>query len=77
MVLANRVGNYLVTAITSGPLANGWVAMSYINSEELLAQAAQLRSMASGDAAADLKLALTEMADRYERRGRAARQAGS
>ncbi|MEN3747800.1 hypothetical protein TPR58_11530 [Sphingomonas sp. HF-S3] len=51
--------------------------MSYINSEELLAQAAQLRSMASGDAAADLKLALTEMADRYERRGRAARQAGS
>jgi hypothetical protein len=51
--------------------------MSHINSEELRAQAAQLRSMASGDAAADLKLALMEMADRYERRAKAARRAGS
>ncbi|WP_346247022.1 hypothetical protein [Sphingomonas rustica] len=45
--------------------------MSYVNSSELRAQAAQLRSMASDDAPPDLKLDLIEMAERYEQRARA------
>jgi hypothetical protein len=45
--------------------------MSQENSEDLRAQAAQLRSMATGNEPPELIRSLNEMADRYDRRASA------